>query len=153
MKALVVQPPWSSAIAAGVKVIENRSWGTSYRGPLLIVAGARWSKRGAADRRIRAWWWGANFSRPTLEATDLSYAFRRAACVCELVDVHPDGGCCRPWGESEYTDDDGKTRASLFHWVLEETRPVQDRIPVRGRLGLWTPDPDLVAAVTEATAV
>ncbi len=38
MKALSVRQPWASMIAGGVKTIEVRSWPTTYRGELLIVA-------------------------------------------------------------------------------------------------------------------
>lgn len=39
MKALVVRQPWAWAIMEGHKSVENRSWRTTYRGPLVIVAG------------------------------------------------------------------------------------------------------------------
>lgn len=39
MKALSVCQPWAWAIIHGAKRIENRSWRTRYRGPLLIHAG------------------------------------------------------------------------------------------------------------------
>jgi len=38
MKALCVLQPWAWAIIHGGKRIENRTWRTSYRGPLLIHA-------------------------------------------------------------------------------------------------------------------
>lgn len=38
MKALSIRQPWASLIVAGVKDIENRSWRTTYRGPVLIHA-------------------------------------------------------------------------------------------------------------------
>lgn len=38
MKALCVRQPYADNIADGLKTIECRSWDTSYRGPLLIVA-------------------------------------------------------------------------------------------------------------------
>lgn len=38
MKALSIRQPWAWLIAAGHKDIENRTWRTSYRGPLLIHA-------------------------------------------------------------------------------------------------------------------
>ncbi len=41
MKALSIRQPWASLIARGEKTIEVRSWSTSYRGPLLICAGAK----------------------------------------------------------------------------------------------------------------
>jgi hypothetical protein len=40
MKALTIWQPWASLIVEGSKDIENRSWSTDYRGPLLIHAGA-----------------------------------------------------------------------------------------------------------------
>lgn len=36
MKVLSIKPPWADLILDGIKDIENRTWKTSYRGPLLI---------------------------------------------------------------------------------------------------------------------
>ena len=41
MKTLSVRQPWAWLIVYGGKDIENRSWRTPYRGPLLIHAGKR----------------------------------------------------------------------------------------------------------------
>lgn len=41
IKALSVRQPWASAIMAGLKMAENRSWTVNYRGPLLIHAAMR----------------------------------------------------------------------------------------------------------------
>jgi hypothetical protein len=41
MRTLSVRQPWASLIVSGRKDVENRSWPTSYRGPLLIHAGLR----------------------------------------------------------------------------------------------------------------
>ena len=38
MKRLSVRQPWAWLIVAGYKPVENRTWRTSYRGPLLIHA-------------------------------------------------------------------------------------------------------------------
>ena len=38
MKALTIKQPWASLIVHGIKDIENRTWKTDYRGPLLIHA-------------------------------------------------------------------------------------------------------------------
>ncbi|MCW3678662.1 ASCH domain-containing protein [Burkholderia cenocepacia] len=38
MKALSVRQPWAWLLVVGHKNIENRTWSTSYRGPLLIHA-------------------------------------------------------------------------------------------------------------------
>lgn len=38
IKALSVHQPWASMIAAGTKKIETRTWGTHFRGDLLICS-------------------------------------------------------------------------------------------------------------------
>lgn len=40
-KALSIKQPWAWAIIEGFKDVENRSWPTSYRGPLFIHAGLK----------------------------------------------------------------------------------------------------------------
>ncbi len=61
MKALSIQEPWASKIAAGDKTVETRTWRTSHRGRLLLCASQR---------------------------PEGPYA-GRAFAVCELVDVRP----------------------------------------------------------------
>lgn len=39
MKALTISQPYASLIASGRKWVENRTWPTTYRGPLAIHAG------------------------------------------------------------------------------------------------------------------
>jgi hypothetical protein len=46
--------------------------------------------------------------------------------VADLVDCHPDTGCCRPWGEP-----------GAYHLVLAHVRRLRRPIPARGQLGLW----------------
>ena len=41
MKALSIRQPWAELIVAGLKDIENRTWPTDYRGPVLIHAGMK----------------------------------------------------------------------------------------------------------------
>lgn len=157
MKALTVKLPWSWCISIGAKLIENRSQGTRYRGPLAIHAGAAWSQRGAEDPRVRAEWLRAGFSRPgsvgtVLDATDFAVYFRRILAVADLVDCHEaqplprldgtTGVCCEPWGEAQYLEAGGRLRSVVFHYVLENVRRVADPPMCTGRLGLWNvPDP------------
>lgn len=42
MKALSIRQPWAWFIVHGGKRIENRSWRTDYRGPVLIHASSWW---------------------------------------------------------------------------------------------------------------
>ena len=38
MRCLSIRQPWATLIVTGYKDVENRTWRTSYRGPLLIHA-------------------------------------------------------------------------------------------------------------------
>lgn len=170
MRAITVRPPWSWAIAHGGKHTENRSAGfpASYLGPLLIHAGHSWSTRGAADERVLSAWVKGSTNGlvgplPKPERVGgvrvhPSYAYRNPSsriqiatvvALCELVDVHPDAGCCRPWGESEYVGFDQQLHRNVAHLVLGKVRPLPDGgVPWRqGRLGLWKPPPELVEDV------
>ena len=71
MKALTIHQPYAELIRRGEKVIENRTWPTSYRGPLAIHAGGSvkfleiahrdrvvprtWNQNTPAVDRIRRW--------------------------------------------------------------------------------------------------
>ena len=39
MKAISIRQPWAWLIVHGYKDVENRTWATKYRGPILIHAG------------------------------------------------------------------------------------------------------------------
>ncbi|HEY3718311.1 MAG TPA: hypothetical protein VGL39_27630 [Jatrophihabitantaceae bacterium] len=155
MKALTVQPPWSWAIIHGGKSVENRTQNWSYRGPLAIHAGARWSERGAAFLPLRTAWWNEHdccadgepvpdepLPRDLFDPED----FGAIIGVVDLVDVHwaddcwgPIGGHCSPWAEG--IDARGGDKP-IAHLVLTNPRAV-DPIPCPGRLGLWTLPPDI----------
>ena len=49
MRCLTVHQPWAWALIFGPKRIENRSWTTTYRGPLWIHAGSSRSSLGERD--------------------------------------------------------------------------------------------------------
>jgi hypothetical protein len=44
MKALSIQQPWAWLIVNGHKALENRTWRTNYRGPVLIHAGQKYDQ-------------------------------------------------------------------------------------------------------------
>jgi hypothetical protein len=46
MKALSVLQPWAWLLTYGPKRIENRSWPTRYRGPVLVHAGKGFDREG-----------------------------------------------------------------------------------------------------------
>lgn len=117
MKALTICQPYAEMIAAGEKLIENRTWPTPYRGPLAIHAGK---------------------SRDWLEADDEAerpgMAFGAVVAVAQLVD------CVRVDAVSERFLDEHDQRHHAngpWCWVLENVRRLPAPIPYRGAQGLW----------------
>lgn len=123
-RVLTVRPPWSWAIAFGGKTIENRTQAWTYRGPLLIHAGAGWSRRGADSPLVRAAWhdddpanpipWGSpplpkperltptilapsSYLGPDHDPTRVIWHGAMVA-VADLVDIHAAGSCADPGG-------------------------------------------------------
>ena len=47
MRTLSIKQPWADLILSGTKDVENRTWSTGYRGPILIHAGKRVDRAGA----------------------------------------------------------------------------------------------------------
>jgi ASCH domain len=50
-RLLTIRQPWAWAIIYGGKDVENRSWLTKHRGPLLIHAGSAFDPRRVRDRQ------------------------------------------------------------------------------------------------------
>jgi hypothetical protein len=144
MKALTVQLPYSWAIVAEHKPVENRTRLTSHRGDIAIHSGAAWFKGAEHDKRvIRAWWNGepALYGAP-IDATFWGPgAWRRVLAVAELYDCHvPSPDCCA----SEWADPDAGA-----HWLLRNVRRLERPVTARGALGLWTLPDDVERAVCE----
>jgi hypothetical protein len=140
LRALTVQQPWAFAIAAGEKTIENRTRGMNYRGLLAIHAGKRFSDRGRLDARVQAL-----LAEERVGESDLT--FGAIIAVGQLVDSHPDGDCCRPWGESAYDEHGGQRRTLIHHLVLEDVFALPEPVPANGALGLWRPVPEDTADI------
>jgi hypothetical protein len=113
MKILVVRQPWAYLIVHGLKPIENRSWATNYRGPVLIQAASR-------------------FSKPDMQAAR-EYASARGIAI---PDVLPVAGVV---GIVELTDCVSSHESPWFEgpygWVLNHAR-VLPFVPCSGQLGL-----------------
>ncbi|MCD9194247.1 ASCH domain-containing protein [Streptomyces albireticuli] len=123
MKALTIRQPWADAIIHQTKRTENRTWKTTYRGPVLIHAGAAHDPQAAI--------YGP---RPDIRSAILA--------IASITDCHysDDGQCCGPWG-NEHT----------YHWTLANVTPLPTPVPCKGRLGLWTPSDDVTTRATQQT--
>lgn len=111
MKVLSIKQPWASLVVMGVKPIENRTWRTSYRGPLLIHAGSRADDYAAAEAIL-----GRRLSRDLPRGGIIG-------CV-ELVDIVEHDPS--PWFFGPYG------------WVVRRLQ-VGPFIATPGKLGLFDP--------------
>lgn len=138
MKCITICQPWAEMILRGVKPVENRTWSASYRGLLLIHAGAS-----------RAWLKGVRRRHdlmpdgsPIPEEGELAFGaivgvVDLASCV-ELAAVPVERRT--PWHEGPWC------------WELRNARRFVSPVVVRGALGLWNyPAPLVAAAINSAT--
>jgi ASCH domain len=116
MKTLSIRQPWAEAIIRLGKDVENRSWSTRHRGPLLIHA----SKRAEVVicRQL------------AINPDELVYG--AIVGIVDLVDCVQDS--TSTWAEK-----------GQWHWILRNPRRLSDPIPMRGRLGLFEISVDLGA--------
>lgn len=117
MKALTICQPYAELIANGSKPIENRTWPTSYRGPLAIHAG-----------KSRAWLDDEDDEPSGMVFGAVIAVVELYACVKEedlplslTTNEHANGPWC---------------------WLLRDVRRVTP-VPYRGAQGLWILPSDL----------
>lgn len=133
MKALTICQPYATLIILGRKLVENRTWPTNYRGPLLIHAGKskKYLDYSGADLTIAEY-----YSVPfgvILGVADLVACIRPAdvhansplPCVKKLIGhIHVEGPNC---------------------FVLENVRQFEKPIPYIGAQGLFDVPDEIVA--------
>lgn len=121
VRVLTVRQPWAWAIIQGGKDVENRSWPTNHRGPLLIHAGSAFEREGYETvKRL------ARRSPPPAD----EFVHGAIIGVVELVD-------CVQGSDSEWAI------PGQWHWCLRSPRPLP-AVSCSGKLGLWRPPPGFI---------
>jgi hypothetical protein len=132
MRALTIRQPYAWAVAAGRKRVENRSWFTDYRGPVLIHAGKSREELAALEGdppRLG----GSDVEVPVAEL-----AFGAVIGVAELADCLPVRKARRlslPFTHGPHC------------WVFEGARLLAAPVPCPGLMSLWLPPEGVLAAV------
>lgn len=129
LRALSIHRPWAQLIITGKKTVENRTWTTRRRGPLLIHAAQPWDGAGA----LAAAGAGLHLDRKTAATGYLGIATLRT------VHAAADCDCDSPWADSRYC-----------HWVLDDIRPFANPIPGPGRQQLFVPQAAELAQIEQA---
>jgi hypothetical protein len=114
LRALTVKQPWAWAILFAGKDVENRSWSTKYRGPLLIHAGSSRDRDAVLPRR-----------RGVAEPNE--HVLGAILGIVDLLDV--------------VEQSRSRWFSGPFGWILANPRPFHSPVTCPGRLSLWTLTP------------
>jgi hypothetical protein len=130
VRALSLWRPWPFMILHAGKNIENRSWATRYRGPLVLHAG-----RTVQEHML------AQLARTGRGAEVV--AVEGFVGVVTLTGCHPATECggCSPWASP-----------TGYHWTLADPQPFNEPIAGRGRQRLFTPPDAVIHALTQAVS-
>ena len=125
-KAITIHFPWAWAIVHGYKRVENRTWETSYRGPLLIHSG----QSPASDERA------TQILRTLSVAVPPQSQFVRGRIlgVVDLVDILPLKEYLAKHGDSPLNRG---LAVGPYCWVLANPR-ICEPIPCSGNFQLWS---------------
>ncbi len=122
MKAISIKQPWAIAIATGMKTVETRTWGTKYRGKILIVSSLKPDKKMLTELEED----GMDFEK----VGGLDYG--KAIAIANLVE-------CRPMTEADREEAMCDIYPNAFAWVLEDVLRIKP-FAVKGQLGIYEVD-------------
>lgn len=140
MKAISVRQPWAWALLHG-KDVENRTRNIvgGHRGPTLLHAGQHLADAAAFERVLELTGWRSALGRPGGPA---DAQLGGIIGVINIAGVHPAsscGGSCSPWADP--------TGVHIRLHSEVPGRPLDRMVPCPGRLGLFTPSAEVLAAV------
>ena len=130
MKVLSLIEPWATLIKEGKKVIETRSWKTSYRGELYIHASSKKIKR--SDEH-------------TIELLKLipnvPMGYGTIICKCKLVDcIYMDQEFLDKIQKDQQEFLCGEYSLGRYAWILEDVEALTEPISANGHLNIWNYD-------------
>jgi len=122
MKAICIKQPWAGLIAEGEKTIETRTWQTTHRGPLLIVASLGLVQ--PMYNSMKDWYIKEHGLLP------ITYQVRGAAlCIVDLYD-------CKPMTRRDQKAACIDIYPGAFSWFLRDIKIIKP-FAVKGRLNLF----------------
>lgn len=125
--ALSLTRPWGWHVLRSNKQIENRTWTTNYRGPLLIHDAKSWSRDATLCAAIAT---GRDFvSSPGAYPTGISGVVDVVGCCTQQQNSLRAECGCGPWA-----------MVYQAHWLLANPIVFGEPIPCRGAQKLWSID-------------
>jgi hypothetical protein len=123
IRCLAGHQPFAWAVMTGVKDIENRSWSTDYRGPIVILASSRKTD--------------VNQLTKASKLPERNFVYSAVRGIVDLVDVVPMSEDLEPnpWAFGPYC------------WRVANPRLFPEAIPAKGKRMLYAIDEDLAERV------
>ena len=119
MKALTIHQPYAHLIVTGDKLVENRTWATHYRGPLLIHAG-----------KSHEWLCGDDPAK---------YVMGAIVGIADLIDcLSYDKIAVGQYDELYPWISTHKHAHGPLCWILSDARKFINPAPWKGAQGLWS---------------
>lgn len=132
MQALSIRQPWAFAIVSGAKAVENRTWSSSYTGPLAIHASKKEDRHSVDDvlhrihRQLEL--------KVSIERLRRIYESTKGlGCIVGTVDMV---GCIR-YGHSSKKDSISRWFEGPHGFLFRNAVALVNPIQCRGHLGLW----------------
>lgn len=147
MKALSIRQPWVWCILNAGKRVENRTWATSYRGPVLIHAAKTCTVREHVDFCNSVWG-----TAPYAESVILAAKSHKG--VPEFEDLSRGGfvaraklvGCVHERDKHLLCAKDKPWFFGPYGFILDGVEPISF-VPYKGKLGLFEVPDDLIERV------
>lgn len=128
MKVITIKEPYATLIKNNVKLIETRSWKTSYRGKLYIHASL--IKNNKINDEIKMYY----------NEEDLKMGY--IICKCNLVDcIYMSESFINNLKKDNYIEYlCGNYEIGRYAWILKDVKILKYPIKVKGKLGIWNYD-------------
>lgn len=128
MKVITIKEPYATLIKNNVKLIETRSWKTSYRGKLYIHASL--IKNNKINDEIKMYY----------NEEDLKMGY--IICKCNLVDcIYMSEDFINNLKKDNYIEYlCGNYEIGRYAWILKDVKILKYPIKVKGKLGIWNYD-------------
>lgn len=132
--AISIRQPWTELILLGKKNIELRSWSTDYRGQLWLHTGLKGDLKLEKKFGLSNLFKGGYMGIITLDAVIPMDPIRWQSW--QTRHLHP-----------------GPYRSDVYAWVLSSPHRFKEPIPGIGKLGLFSPSPDIESQLHKANFV
>ena len=129
MRVLSIQEPYATLIMEQKKRVETRSWKTKYRGEIYIHASiSKAHIKRITNPEILDW------------MKDAQLHFGYIICKAQLVDCIE---MTEEYIEKVKSEEHleyilGEYKVGRYAWVLENVEVLEQPIPAKGKLGIWT---------------